>query len=167
MGPRNGASAAVADVAVEALSATSGVHVLQVVADRLAEVLAVDAICVAEHEWSDWSYVRMMSPLEAWEKLPVTEVPTRQLAETHPGVAWVQATRTSDPLVITDVIGEQAWRRSEYAVMSRPNWGRDLQLCIPLQLSPKRASSGPLLETGGIERRIATSPTPCSQCCRW
>jgi DNA-binding CsgD family transcriptional regulator len=129
------AAKAVADVAVEALSAPPGSEVVLLVADELARVLDVDAVALTEHQWRGWSDLRIVRPSAAWSRLQWRRLPTQELAEIHPAVAYLAAHPVMEPFALTDVVTMSEWLSSPFMAANRSAWGRHLQLAIPTSRS--------------------------------
>ncbi len=126
---------AITDVAVQALSASPGVDVLQAVADQLATSLGVDCMTVCDMGWTSRSEIRAIGPAEVGDRLPRLTAETAELKRLHPFISWVGAWHPSRAVVLTDVMAESVWRRSPLAAETRPVLGRNLQLAMPVWLS--------------------------------
>lgn len=157
------AAQAVADVAVQALSAPSGTDATPQIAEELVRLLHVDGVVLGEHVWRSWSYVRLAAPATTWEKLPMRRAPTQELAKIHPGVAFMAEHPVTEPIVITDVVAESEWQQCGYSVASRTHWGLNAQLAIPWVRSPERTFTWATSRDGRYnraDREIATAVQP-------
>lgn len=124
------AARAVADIAVQALGATSSVEAMRRVTDALLTLIGADNVLYHEFERAGWSGIHAVAPYEAWEALPLHGAPTSELRRLHPSVEHVVAHDVVRPFALTDLVSERQWRDAELVSLMRPVWGKTLKLQI-------------------------------------
>lgn len=129
------AARAVAEIAVQALTASTSEQAMRRVTDALVQVIGADSVIYHEFEPDGWSGIHAIAPYEAWDALPLHGAPTAELRRLHPSVEHVVAHEVTRPFALTDLVSERQWRDAELVSLMRPVWGKTLKLQITVPAS--------------------------------
>ena len=129
------AAEAVTEVAYAALSAPFGTDALPSLLSVVQGLFGADIAGFYIHDWQGLTVPVCITPNDAWQSLPFTEMPTRLAAFAHPGIHHLVVALPSQPFTVTDLVSEHAWLESQMAREMSPYWGRQFHFAIPVPQS--------------------------------
>ena len=135
MGRETSAARRVADVAAEALQATSAQDAMRRVTVALLETVGADSALYHEFDVDGWGVIHATAPTDVWDALPVRGAPTVELRRLHPGVDLMCRDPEHDPFALTQVVSQREWTGYEFRDLLRPSCGRTLKLHISVATS--------------------------------
>jgi DNA-binding CsgD family transcriptional regulator len=131
----NRAAAAVTEVAIAAITGTTGTAALMDnVLDAVRIAMDADTAGFYEHQVHGFTTPLFLSPSDVWDRIPYGRVPTARVITVHPGIRHLLDHRPSQSFALTDIVTERTWWNSELGTAMRPDWGRNYQFAVPLPM---------------------------------